>query len=468
MDSCLRIACERAGLINITVMPYLRQKELTHLINKIDPRAMIIPGIYRKFNYLEMVEELKREFTRLKYTFLLDESIPGPYPENTHSLVKIAQEPWEEKTDPTVLKTTRFHATGDVGALTSTSGTTGVPKIVEWPLAPRLMTSKCRVEIWKLTGDDVALAVAPFAGGAAGTLTYFAAPLVGAKIGPLEEFTPAGALEMIEKEKVTAIGVVPTHVVRMLEQDLSKYDLSSLRFIRSAGGYLPPKVAMEAEERLGGRITSDLGTQDVGSVSGCSIDDPGDVRRRTVGKPLKGNKIRLLDEHGKEVPDGEPGILYLRGPHSPAGYWRDPVATREVFDDNNWTTTGDIVTLEDGRIWIMGRQKDMIIRGGQNIYPAEIEGLLNEHPKVSAISIVAMPDKEFGERCCAYVVPKAGGMFSFDEMVSFLKEKKLAMYKLPERLEIIEAMPTVGDSGKIDKKVLKKRIEEKIAAEGKV
>ena len=114
----------------------------------------------------------------------------------------------------------------------------------------------------------------------------------------------------------------------------------------------------------------------------------------------------------------------------------------------------------------MGRQKDMIIRGGQNIYPAEVEGLLNEHPKVSAISIVAMPDKEFGEKCCAYVVPKPGEIFTFSEMALFLKEKKLAMYKLPERLEIIEAMPTVGDSGKIDKKVLKKQIEETLAAEG--
>jgi non-ribosomal peptide synthetase component E (peptide arylation enzyme) len=461
-----RIACERAGLINITVMPYLRHKELTHIIQKIEPRAIIIPGMYRKFNYLEMIQELKQQFASLKYTFLLDETIPGPYPENTHSLMQIAKEPWEDKLDRKVLEKRRFHPTADVGALTSTSGTTGVPKIVEWPLAPRLMTSKCRVEIWKLTGDDVTLAIAPFAGGAAGTLTYFAAPLVGAKIVLLEEFTPEGALEMIQKEKVTAIGVVPTHVIRMLEQDLSNYDLSSLRFIRSAGGYLPPQVAMEAEERLGGRITSDLGTQDVGSVSGCSIDDPGDVRRRTVGKPLRGNRIKLLDEAGKAVPDGEPGILYLRGPHSPAGYWRDPTTTREVFDDNNWTTTGDIVTLEDGRIWIMGRQKDMIIRGGQNIYPAEVEGLLNEHPKVSAISIVAMPDKEFGEKCCAYVVPKPGEIFTFSEMALFLKEKKLAMYKLPERLEIIEAMPTVGDSGKIDKKVLKKQIEETLAAEG--
>ncbi len=460
-----RIACERAGLINITVMPYLRHKELTHIIEKIDPRAIIIPGIYRKFNYLEMIQELKQQFPSLKHTFLLDETIPGPYPDNTHSLMQIAREPWEDKVDRKVLQSRRFHPTADVGALTSTSGTTGVPKIVEWPLAPRLMTSKCRVEIWKLTGDDVTLAVAPFAGGAAGTLTYFAAPLVGAKIVLLEEFTPQGALEMIEKEKVTAIGVVPTHIIRMLEEDISKCDLSSLRFIRSAGGYLPPKVAMEAEELLGGRITSDLGTQDVGSVSGCSIDDPGDVRRRTVGKPLRGNRIKLLDEAGKEVADGEPGILYLRGPHSPAGYWRDPEATRDVFDDNNWTTTGDIVTLEAGRIWIMGRQKDMIIRGGQNIYPAEVEGLLNEHPKIASIAVVAMPDPEYVERACAYVVPKAGETFTLNEMVEFLKSKKLAMYKLPERLEIIDSMPTVGDSGKIDKKVLKKDIEEKTAAE---
>lgn len=462
-----RIACERAGLINITVMPYLRHKELTHIIEKIDPRAIIVPGIYRKFNYLEMVNELRQDHKNLKYAFLLDDTIPGPYPPDTYSLMDIAREPWEEKVNPGVLQSRRFHSTGDVGALTSTSGTTGVPKIVEWPLAPRVMTSKCRCEIWKLTGDDSAMAVAPFAGGAAGTLTYFAAPLVGAKIVLLEEFTPAGALEMIAKEKATCIGVVPTHIIRMLEEDLSKYDLSSLRFIRSAGGYLPPKVAMEAEERLGGRITSDLGTQDVGSVSGCSIDDPGDVRRRTVGKPLRGNKIRLVDENGKEVPEGDPGILYLRGPHSPAGYWRDPEATRDVFDDDNWTTTGDIVKLEEGRVWIMGRQKDMIIRGGQNIYPAEIEGLLNEHPKVAAIAIVAMPDPEYVERACAYVLPKAGETFSFEEMVSFLKSRKLAMYKLPERLEIIDAMPTVGDSGKIDKKVLKKDIEDKVKAEGK-
>lgn len=462
-----RIACERAGLICLTVMPYYRERELSHMLEQTAPRAIIIPGIYRKYNYLDMVVDLKKKHPNIKYTFLLDESIDRPYPYETYSLVEIIQETTTEDGHPDILKMRRFNSMAEVGLLTATSGSTGTPKIVEWPIAPRVLTSKCRLKLWKLTQEDVVMAVAPFAGGASGTLAYFAAPLVSAKIVLLEDFSPTATLEMIQKEKVTAIGVVPTHLIRILEQDLSKFDFSSLRFIRSAGGYLPPNVAIEAERQLGGIITSDLGTQDVGSVSGCSVDDPPEVRRRTVGKPLPGNQIRLLDESGNQVPVGETGILYFTGPHSPAGYWRDIDSTMKIFDKNNWTTTGDLVSIEDDRLVIMGRQKDMIIRGGQNIYPAEIEGLLNEHPKIRSVAIVGMSDPEYVERACAYVSIKAGESLSFQEMVSFLKQKKLAMYKLPERLEIIESMPTVGDSGKIDKKALKKDIEFKVNAERK-
>jgi non-ribosomal peptide synthetase component E (peptide arylation enzyme) len=309
------------------------------------------------------------------------------------------------------------------------------------------------------------MAIAPHAGGAAGTLTYFAAPLAGAKTVLMEDFDPESALALMQKERVTAIGVVPTHLVRMLEADETKYDLSSLRFIRSAGGYLPPQVAEEVERRYNAIITSDLGTQDVGSVSGCSIDDPGEIRRRTVGRMLPGNKFRLLDDNGNEVPGGNPGQLWFRGPHAPAGYYRDVETTDSVFDKDGWTTTGDIVKFEDGFLWIMGRAKDMIIRGGQNIYPTEIEGILNEHPKVANVAIVGYPDKEMGERACAYVVLKTGQDFSKEEMVSFLKEKKLAAYKLPERLEVMTSLPIVGDSGKVDKKTLKKDIETKLSME---
>jgi non-ribosomal peptide synthetase component E (peptide arylation enzyme) len=457
-----RVASERAGLISLTVYPYLRERELEYMVERTEASAVVIPTVYRKFDYLEMYKGLQKRFTHLKYIFLFDDQVPDSAPDQTYSLTKLAEERAEKPVDESVLDERRLDPLWNVALLTTTSGTTGLPKLVEWPIAPRVCTSKGRVDIWNLNKDDITMAIAPHAGGAAGTLTYFAAPLAGAKTVMLEEFSPEEALKLIEKERATAIGVVPTHLVRMLEADPTKYDLSSLRFIRSAGGYLSPQIAEEAEEAFGSVITSDLGTQDKGSVSGCRVEDSKELRRRTVGRMLPGNKVRLLDEDDKEVPDGEPGILYFRGPHAPAGYYRDEELTGTVFDDNGWTTTEDIVKFDEGCLWILGRAKDMIIRGGQNIYPAEIEGLLNEHPKVGSVAIVGYPDREMGERACAYVIPKPGKSFTFEEMVEFLKSKKVAMFKLPERLEVVDEFPAVGDSGKVNKETLKKDIAEKV------
>jgi non-ribosomal peptide synthetase component E (peptide arylation enzyme) len=460
-----RIACERAGLISLTVYPYLRQRELEYMLEKTEATAVVILKEYRDFDYLEMYRGLQQRFPHLKYFFLFDDEVPAGAPAGTFSLTRLVEARAKKPVDPAVLEARRLSATRDVALLTTTSGTTGIPKLVEWPTAPRVCTSKGRVDIWRLTKDDITMAIAPHAGGAAGTLTYFAAPLAGAKTVMLEEFSPEAALALIAKEKATAIGVVPTHLVRMLECDASKYDLSSLRFIRSAGGYLSPQVAEEAELAFGASITSDLGTQDMGSVSGCRVEDPKELRRRTVGRMLPGNKVRLVDKDtGKEVPDGEPGVLYFRGPHAPAGYYRDEPLTATVFDPDGWTTTGDIVKFDQGCLWILGRAKDMIIRGGQNIYPAEIEGLLNEHPKVASVAIVGYPDRLMGERACAYVIPKKGQEFSFKEMTDFLKTKQLAMFKLPERLEVVSEFPAVGDSGKVNKEALKKDIAEKVKA----
>ena len=461
-----RISAERAGLISLTVYPYMREKELDYMIERTQAKAVVIPHVYRKHDYVQMFQELNEKHKTIKYFYLLEEEVPSGFGDNFYSIMKIAKAkkslPEEE------FKKRRFNPFTDVALLTSTTGTTGIPKLVEWPIAPRLCTSKGRIELWFLTKNDIVAAIAPHAGGAAGTLVYFAAPLAGSKIVLLEEFTPEAALELMEKEKVTAIGVVPTHLVRMLEKDVEKYNLDNLRFVRSAGGYLPPDVAQEVEERMGGVITSDLGTQDVGSICGCKVSDPPEYRRRTVGKPLPGNVVKILDDDGNEVPEGEVGALWFRGPHSPAGYYRDLETTMTVFNEDGWTTTGDLVKWEKGFLWIMGRKKDMIIRGGQNIYPAEIEGLLNEHPAVANVAIVGMPDKELGERCCAFVIVKEGYTFTFEEMKDYLLEKKLAKFKLPERLEIVKEFPTVGDSGKVNKNELKKIIEQKLKEEGKI
>ncbi len=461
-----RIACERAGLISLTVYPYLRQRELEYMLKKTEAKAVVILNVYNKFNYLQMYTELQKQFAHLEHFFLFDDEVPENAPAGTHSLPRMTEARAEKPVDGSVLAERRLDPFWDIALLTTTSGTTGIPKLVEWPTAPRVCTSKGRCAIWKLNRDDITMAIAPHAGGAAGTLTYFAAPIAGAKTVMLEDFSGEAALALIEKEKATAIGVVPTHLIRMLEADASKYDLSSLRFIRSAGGYLSPQVAEEAENTFQASITSDLGTQDKGSVSGCSVEDSKDLRRRTVGRMLPGNKVRLLDKDtGEEEPEGEPGVLWFRGPHAPAGYFRDEELTATVFNESGWTTTEDIVKFDQGCLWILGRAKDMIIRGGQNIYPAEVEGLLNDHPKVLSVAAVGYPDREMGERCCAYVIPKLGKEFSFEEMVSFLKEKQIAMFKLPERLEVVSEFPAVGDSGKVNKETLKTMIAEKVKAE---
>ena len=237
-----RIAGERAGLITLTVYPYLRQRELEYMVEKTEAAAVVIPTVYRKFDYLDMYKGLQKQFPHLERFFLFDDEVPDTAPEGTYSLTKLAYERAEKPVDDTMFKDRRLDPFWDVAILTTTSGTTGIPKLVEWPTAPRVCTSKGRVDIWGLNKDDITMAIAPHAGGAAGTLTYFAAPLAGAKTVMLEEFSPEGALELIQKERATAIGVVPTHLIRMLEADPSKYDLSSLRFIRSAGGYLSPQA----------------------------------------------------------------------------------------------------------------------------------------------------------------------------------------------------------------------------------
>jgi non-ribosomal peptide synthetase component E (peptide arylation enzyme) len=453
-----RAAAERAGLISMTAFATLRQNELEDILEKTQAEVAVIPAVFRGFDYLTMYQELMARFPSLRKIYLFDDAVPDGAPAGTESLTQVAQQSLT-RIDSAALDARRFDPFFDVALLTTTSGTTGLPKLVEWPLAPRVCTSKGRIDLWELTKDDVTMAIAPHAGGAAGTLTYFAAPLCGAKTVMLEDFNPEQALATMAREKVTAIGVVPTHLVRMLEQNVEQYDLSSLRFIRSAGGYLSPQLAQEAEARFGAVITSDLGTQDKGSVSGCRVSDPGELRRLTVGQMLPGNQVRLIGPEGQEVPPNEPGVLWFRGPHSPAGYYRDPAMTAEVFDAQGWCTTEDVVKFDQGCLWILGRQKDVIIRGGQNIYPAEVEGMMNEHPSVAAVAVVAYADAEYGERACAFVVLRQGCTLTLDGLKEFLASKRMAKFKWPERLEVIDQMPTVGDSGKVDKKALRARLQ---------
>jgi non-ribosomal peptide synthetase component E (peptide arylation enzyme) len=198
-----------------------------------------------------------------------------------------------------------------------------------------------------------------------------------------------------------------------------------------------------------------------------SLNDPVEVRLFTIGRPARGNEVRLIDDAGKETKRGEAGEIQVRGPTLVSGYYKDPEMTRRVYTEEGWYKTGDLGRYDEkGNLLIVGRKKDVIIRGGQNIYPVEIENLLLAHPKVLSVAVVKMPDSLMGEKACAYVVAKDGHAFTFEEMIAFLEKMKVAAYKWPERLEVIHALPMVAEGQKVDKKLLEKDLEEKLKREG--
>jgi len=462
----VRLACEKAGLLSIPEMPTFRHSELKWIGGQTEAVGLVIPRVYRNFDYCQMAQELKTELPHLKHIIVAGDEVP----EGCVPLKELMEYPYEEKYDLRELESRKLDPIHEVGFLLTTTGTTGMPKIIEHRIAAReIWTAKAHIRNWELGPKDVVLAIAPIAGAAGGTPAYVTAPVAGAKIALEHEYETEEVLQFIEKEKVTVLALVPTQLARLVQLPLEKYDLSSLRFIKSAGGYLPPSLAQEAEEKFGCPILGTFGSQDTGSVSGVPLSATREERYTTVGRIHPGIEVKVVDDEGHEVKPGEVGTLYFRGPGNSIGYYRDLEKTlTEAYDKEGWASTGDLVTLtEDGWLKIVGRKKDIIIRGGQNIYPREIEDYLVAHPKVTEAAVVPMPDPEMGERACAFVTLKEGETFTFEEMVEYLKSKKIAMFKIPERLEVLETMPLAG-AAKIDKKVLKQMIIEKLKAEGKI
>jgi non-ribosomal peptide synthetase component E (peptide arylation enzyme) len=409
-----------------------------------------------------MFTEMEGRFEHLKHLFVVGESAPKgsisfyDMMQDTSSLERLRHELDKQKFDP-------FEYT----EITTTSGSTGIPKCVEWVACARLATAREYVKDLEMTRHDVVAAVSPSISGSAETLIHRTPPQLGAKTVMLEHFTPEQACALIEKEGVTAIGAVPTHLVRLVNfSGLKDYDLKSLRFIQVSGGLLPYHLGVEAEQKLDCKVVQGYGGMDIGAVAAGYLSAPQEIRLKTVGKILRGNEVTLLDpDSGEKVPKGEVGLVTVEGPHCVGGYFRDSTATAESRIGGKFNM-GDLGTIDKaGNLYLRGRVKDVIIRGGQTIYPKEIEELLVEHPMVSEAALVRMPDLEMGEKACAFVVAKEGVSFTFEEMVSFFKERQLAPYKIPERLEEVEELPLVPGGNKINKRELEERLKAALESE---
>ena len=461
----VRLACEKAGILALTSLMTLREAELEYVITAFEVKGIALPWQFRNFDYYQAVTDMRSKLPSLKDIFVSGDKVPP----GTHSIEEMKREPETKEFPLTLLAKTRYTST-EVVTIGLTSGTTGRQKTAEHMPANRIATGTAYQRAVKLTGDDIVLNGINAVAGRGGAFCY-SQPEIGAKTICVEIWNAEEALKLLQREKATILFTAPAQLAMMVNlPSFGNYDTSSLRCVVCSTSPLDQALIIEAEKKLGVPILNGYGSFDGGGVSGTTIDDDVKTRHTTMGKPYAGVELKVVDDNGNEVPAGQEGELVYRGPLTTTGYYRDMERTLEAWGtlgNEGWFHSGDIVKLDkDGNLVISGRKKDVIIRGGQNIYPIEIEELLVTHPKVDKAAVVAMPDPIMGEKTCAYVVLKGQEKLTFDEMKSFLQGKKIAPYKIPERLDYIDEIPM--QNFKILKKALREDVAKKLKAEGEI
>jgi long-chain acyl-CoA synthetase len=338
----------------------------------------------------------------------------------------------------------------DTAVILYTSGTTGKPKGAELTHSNMKMNAEIAGELVEVSEDDIELGALPLFHSFGQTCNMNGAVAVGAMMTQLPRFDPDKALEIMERDKVTIFQGVPTMYNAMLHSDkCGEFDTSTLRFCMSGGSAMPEELMRNFEEKFDCKILEGYGLSETSPVA--SFNHPDRERKPgSIGTPIRGVEMKLVDDDGNDVDDGEVGEIAIKGHNVMKGYWNRPDATEEVMKDG-WFHTGDMGKKdEDGYFFIVDRKKELIIRGGYNVYPREVEEVLYEHPAIQEAAVIGVPDDKMGEEVGAAVVLKKGEELSEDELRSYVKEQ-VANYKYPRKIWFEDELPK-GPTGKILKK----------------
>jgi len=343
------------------------------------------------------------------------------------------------------------------GVIVYTSGTTGKPKGANRSLKSTGLESVADfVAKTGMSHDDVHLAVCPLYHSAAPAFVSMMYSL-GATVVVLDHFKEEKVLELIDRHRITSAFMVPTMLRRLatLDEDVRrKYDTSSLRWIMSGAAPLPTETAKLFQQAYGRLLYNFYGSTETGMVTLAEPEDH-DARPGTVGRLLRGNDVRLFDEDGNEVAVGEVGELYCRNRMLIAGYHGNRDATEKSMRDG-FFSVGDLARCDaDGYYYMESRKHDMVISGGVNIYPREIEDHLHTHPDIAEVAVIGVPDDEWGESLKAFIVCRDGASLSFDQVAAFCREG-LANYKQPRHVEFMKELPR-NPTGKVLKRELRQR-----------
>jgi len=443
-----QFAAAKIGLILVTINPAYRKAELEYALNKVSARALVLAKAHRGSEFAQMLSALREEgcLPHLEHAILIgNETRKGFRP-----FAEIA----DARPSDTVKRIGARLQFDDAINIQFTSGTTGFPKGATLSHHNILNNGFFVGEQLGLApGDRMCIPVPLYhcfgmVMGNLGCITHGST-----MIYPSEGFEPRAVLETVAAEKCTALYGVPTMFIAELgHEDFAKFDLSTLRTGIMAGSPCPIEVMRNVVAKMHMReVTIAYGMTETSPVSFQSgRDDPLERRVTTVGRIMPHLESKVIDQHGRVVERGEPGELCTRGYSVMLGYWDDVEKTREAIDDAGWMHTGDLGIIDDGGYAnIVGRIKDMVICGGENIYPREIEEFLYRHPKVQDVSVVGVPDAKYGEELCAWIVLKHGETAEAEEILGFCMDQ-IARYKIPRYVRFVDAFPMTV-TGKVQK-----------------
>ncbi|BBY40130.1 cyclohexanecarboxylate-CoA ligase [Mycobacterium mantenii] len=437
----INLAANRIGAYMVAMPTRWRRAEVGSLLATIGAEVLISVESDRDIDVRALHEELRPTLPDLREVLYARTGSVGSF----ESRVRAA-----EPINPRTARGLRCDPDQPAHVMCS-SGTTGVPKASLWSANDMIaFLVHQTAPALKLTSDDVAGAIAPAGQGSTGYVFPILMPLLtGATSVMLEHWKPQPALDLIVRERVTYATAIPTQLVMMLDLDLESADLSAFTRFNNAGAPLPPRVAEEIERRMGCVVQNVYGTTDGGVPTMTTVHDSEWARWNTVGKICAGEELELRAPDGTLVIPGDTGEVFWRGANNTWGYLNQADYDKANWDTDGWYRSGDLGCVQDGYLRIVGRAKDMILRGGMNIFPFEVETVLIKHPAVAAVAIIPVPDDRLGERACAVVVP-AGEPPTLNDLTAFLDAQGLAKFKFPEQLVLVDELPT-NPGGKVDK-----------------
>ncbi|MFC3457986.1 AMP-binding protein [Massilia haematophila] len=465
----VQFATARAGLIMVNINPAYRRAELEYVLGKVGCAALILSPVFKTSDYIAMVQDVVPEILDAKPSMLRSTKLPElrhvirlgsdktPGMLNFEELMMEAA-PAQLEQLATLESELQFDEAVNIQF---TSGTTGSPKGATLTHHNILNNGFFIGEAMKLTHADRLCIPVPLYHCFGMVLGNLACVTHGATmVFPGEGFEPKSVLETVQRERCTGLHGVPTMFIALLDHpDFADYDLSTLRTGIMAGSPCPAEVMSRVISRMHmSEITIAYGMTETSPVSfQSSTDDPVELRVSTIGRVHPHLEVKIVDAMGRIVPRGVKGELLTRGYSVMLGYWGDEEKTREAIDPARWMHTGDLAVIdENGFAAIVGRAKDMVIRGGENIYPREVEEFLYRHPKVLDVQCVGIPDPRFGEELCACIILRPGMEADADEIRDFCKGQ-IAHYKIPRHIRFVSSFPMTV-TGKIQKYLLREQM----------